>query len=162
MSLTDAILPLAALALIAAALHDVAARTIPNAIPGLVALLGLVSRVAQQELAWGLLAFLVVLALGILAWRFRVMGGGDVKLLAACALLVPPGAVPGMLAAIALAGGLLALFYLAFRGRRLALPQRAATLPARALRAEIWRLRRGGPLPYAVAIAAGAILAMTG
>lgn len=163
MSLMDAVAPLAALALIAAALHDVAARTIPNAIPAFVVILGLALRAAEGDLAWGLLACALVFALGVVAWRYHVMGGGDVKLLAACALLPPPGSVADMLVAISLSGGALALFYLAFRGRRLgAIPARTASLPARAFRAEIWRLRRGGPLPYGVAICGGVLLTLAG
>jgi prepilin peptidase CpaA len=117
MSMMDVVAPLAALALIAAALHDVVARTIPNAIPAFVALLGLALRAAEGDLAWGLLAFVLVFALAVIAWRYHVMGGGDVKLLAACALLPAPGSVADMMVAIALAGGALSLFYLAFRGR---------------------------------------------
>ena len=105
MSMMDAVAPLAALALIAAALHDVVARTIPNAIPAFIALLGLALRAAEGDLAWGLLAFVLVFAVAAIAWRYHVMGGGDVKLLAACALLPPPGSVADMLVAIALAGG---------------------------------------------------------
>ncbi len=164
MSMMDAVAPLAvlaALALIAAALHDVAARTIPNAIPVFVGILGLLLRAAEGELAWGLLACLLVFALGVLAWRYRLMGGGDVKLLAACALLPPPGAVADMLVAIALSGGVLSLVYLAFRGRRpFAIPPRATSLFRRVLRAEVWRLRRGGPLPYGVAICGGVLLTL--
>ena len=118
MSMMDVVAPLAALALIAAALHDVVARTIPNAIPAFVALLGLALRAAEGDLAWGLLAFVLVFAVAVIAWRYHVMGGGDVKLLAACALLPAPGSVADMMVAIALAGGALSLFYLAFRGRR--------------------------------------------
>ena len=168
MSMMDAVAPLAApllaaMALIAAALHDVAARTIPNAIPAFVVVLGLLLRAAEGDLAWGLLACVLVFALGVLAWRYHVMGGGDVKLLAACALLPPPGSVADMLVAIALAGGALSLVYLVFRGRHpLAIPPRASTLVGRAFRAEIWRLRRGGPLPYGVAICGGVLLTLAG
>jgi prepilin peptidase CpaA len=61
-----------------------------------------------------------------------------------------------MLAWIALAGGLLTVPYLIAR-HRVPVPRRSqcAGLAARIARAELWRLRRGGPLPYAVAIAAG-------
>jgi prepilin peptidase CpaA len=97
-----------------------------------------------------------------MAWRRGWMGGGDVKLLGAAALRVPPYAVPGMLMATALAGGVLALFYLVAR-RRLARPggPRPSSLLLRALRAERWRLRRGGPMPYAVAIACGVFFVLS-
>jgi prepilin peptidase CpaA len=89
------------------------------------------------------------------------MGGGDVKLLGAAALLVPPATVPHMLALVAFAGGILALIYLV--GRAVAprpAGRRPHMLPLRILRAECWRIRRGGPLPYACAIAAGAALTL--
>ncbi|MDO9709132.1 prepilin peptidase [Paracraurococcus lichenis] len=142
--------------LLAAALHDIAARTIPNAASLAIALAGLAARALAEEALPGLAAALAVFLLAWLAWRCRVMGGGDVKLLAACALLVPPAAVPSLVLATAIAGGLLGLAYLALRPL---LPAPAAArpggLPGRALRAEAWRIRRGGPLPYAVAIALG-------
>jgi prepilin peptidase CpaA len=150
------ILLLAGLALLAAALHDIAARTIPNGLGLGIALAGLLARLLGGELLPGLLAAALVFLLALLAWRCRVMGGGDVKLLAACALLAPPAAVPGLILAVALAGGGLGLLYLALRPL-LPAPAalRPAALAARALRAEAWRIRRGGPLPYAVAIALG-------
>ncbi len=163
MSLNDVIILLASLALLVAALHDVAARTIPNEIPLVVAVLGLGLRFLQGDLLWGLLALLLVFTLAVIAWRARVMGGGDVKLLAACALLPAPASVADMMVAIALSGGVLSLFYLVFRGRRpLPIPARSPNLIARALRAEVWRLRRGGPLPYGVAIFAGTLLTLAG
>jgi prepilin peptidase CpaA len=157
-----ALLPiLAAQALLAASLHDIAARTIPNALCLGIALVGVLVRLLAGDLLPGLLAASLVFLLATLAWRFRVMGGGDVKLLAACALLPPPATVPAMIAAVALAGGLLSLAYLALRPLLPApAASRPASLPRRALRAEAWRIRRGGPLPYAVAIALGAIFTL--
>jgi prepilin peptidase CpaA len=146
----------AGLALLTAALHDIVARTIPNALPLAIAAAGLVLRAMAGDLAPGLLAAALVFLLALLAWRAGAMGGGDVKLLAACALLTSPAAVPGLILAVAIAGGLLGLLYL---GLRPLLPvpgaPRPTALAARALRAEAWRIRRGGPLPYAVAIALG-------
>ena len=132
---------------LAAAWHDLLARTVPNRLPVLLALVGL------ARLAAG-----AVFAGAFLCWRRGWLGGGDVKLLAACALSVPPHLVPGLLAAIAIAGAGLALVYLA--ARRWVRPAggaRPAGLLARALRAERWRIARGGPLPYAVAIAIGVL-----
>jgi prepilin peptidase CpaA len=92
------------------------------------------------------------------------MGGGDVKLLGAVSTLVPPHAVFTLLAFIAFAGGALAVVYLLGRAvagkRRIEVSRRPATLPARVLRAEAWRIRRGGPLPYACAIAAGLLITL--
>ena len=148
--------------LLCAALHDIVARTVPNWLAGLVAAAGLVTQVAQGTILVGALSATIVFVIAALAWRRGWMGGGDVKLLGAVALLVPPDAVPGMVMATALAGGLLAVVYLVAR-RRLARPgcPKPGSLLARALRAERWRLRRGGPMPYAVAIACGAIFVLS-
>lgn len=160
------LLPILAVpALMAAALHDVAARTIPNGLCLGVAVLGLAARVAAGELASGLLAASLVFLFAAVAWRFRLMGGGDVKLLGACALLLPPHAVPSLVLAVALAGGVLGLVYLGLRPLLPALAladQRPvpAGLPRRALRAEAWRIRRGGSLPYGVAIALGTFVTL--
>jgi len=159
MSIAVAVMILTGLLLLAAALHDVAARTIPNAIPLLIAILGLTLRLLEGTLLLGLIAGLIVFTFAFLAWRYGAMGGGDVKLLGACALVAPPAEVHVMVLSITLVGGVLSLFYLTFRGRRLgAIPARTPALFARVWRAEIWRLRRGGPLPYAVAIFGGTVL----
>jgi len=153
---------LAAALLAAAALHDVAARTIPNRLALGVAIVGVALRLETGDLATGVAAATLVFAAGVLAWRLGALGGGDVKLLAAAALLPPPPLVPDLLVAVALCGGLLALLVLALRPL---MPRAAGPRPrgllARVLRAEAWRLRRRGPLPYAVAIAGGALLTLT-
>jgi prepilin peptidase CpaA len=153
----------AGLALCLASLHDIAARTIPNALSLAIAALGLAAHLLAGDAPPALLAALGVLLLGILAWRCGVMGGGDVKLLAACTLLAGPATAPDLLLAVALAGGVLALVYLGLRPL-LAPPaaRRPASLLARALRAEAWRIRRGGPLPYAVAIGLGTFFTLLG
>ncbi len=100
----------------------------------------------------------MVFALCVLAWRWSLLGGGDVKLLAAVTPLVPPWDVPTLIAAIALAGGLLALLFIVLRWV-LGPPPSSSTRPGdllrRVWRVEARRIRRGGPLAYAVAIAIG-------
>jgi prepilin peptidase CpaA len=143
-------------ALIAAGVHDILTRTVPNWLSGVIAAAGLVLRGLDGALPLALLAGVMVFAGCFLLWRRGAMGGADVKLLAALALLTPPAEVPAVLMVVALAGAALALSYIFMR--RLA-PAASANRPkhllARALRAETWRIRRGGPLPYAVAIAFG-------
>ncbi|TDH59611.1 peptidase A24 [Dankookia rubra] len=158
------LIPLGAgMALLAAALHDIAARTIPNGLNLAIACAGLAARALAGDLLPGLVAAGLVFLLALAAWRCRVMGGGDVKLLAACALLASPAAVPGMVLAVALAGGVLALAYLGLRPLVPApAPARPAPLLARARRAEAWRIRRRGPLPYGVAIALGTFFTLLG
>jgi prepilin peptidase CpaA len=159
--------------LVVAALHDVVARTVPNGIALGVAVAGLVAQAALSLMGAGQLlisipAALVVFFLAALLWRRGLMGGADVKLFGASSLLVPPILVPSMIMCATLAGGVLALIYLVARRRgseRLALARpgggRPVGLLARAMRVERWRLRRGGPLPYAVAIVSGVVFVMS-
>ncbi len=151
----------AAAMLVIAALHDLAVRTVPNRlIAGLTGCALLLATLQGRLLVSGAVASLLFLVtLGL--WVHGYLGGGDAKLLPACALLVAPGNVPVLLLGMALAGGGLCLPYLF--GRRLVrapAPGRPASLPARLLRCERWRLCRRGPLPYAVAIAAGTLYAL--
>ena len=142
--------------LLAAALHDIATRTVPNWMAGLLALLGVASQLLHFPQYSGFLAGLIVFLASAICWRRGWMGGGDVKLLAAASLVLPPGNVVMFIAAVALSGAVLAVIYLAAR-RVIAAPstRRPQHLIARALRAEQWRIHRAGPLPYALAIAAG-------
>lgn len=158
--LSDGAMLLAIAALGVAALRDVACREIPNRVVAAVALAGVLRQgaIGAPVLA-GSVAGCVLLGAGVL-WLRGLMGGGDVKLLAAASLLVPAAAVPALLLAVALCGGLLAALHVGLRGR-IAVPRRAHGAWRRILRCEAWRIRRGAPLPYGVAIALGAVVAMT-
>ena len=148
--------------LILAAAHDLAARTVPNPVPILLALLGAVLQLAAGHLPASLGAALAVFIAAAFCWRRGWLGGADAKLLGAVSLLVAPRLVPSLLLAIALAGGALALLYLALR-RLVRKPRarRPASLAGRILRAEAWRIARRGSLPYAAAIAAGTLFSMS-
>ena len=144
------------LCLLGAAAHDVATRTVPNWVPLVVALAGLLARIADGNPLSGLASGSAVFVLAAILWRCGLMGGADVKLLGAAAIVVPPGLVITFIAAMSIAGGLLGLVYLL--GRTLPGPvatPRPRSMARRILRIERWRLHRGGPLPYACAIAAG-------
>lgn len=142
--------------MLGASLRDVAARTIPNGIPMALALLGVATGIAGGHLIASLLLGAGVFGVAVLCWRAGWLGGGDVKLFGAAALALPPGSVPTFIAASAIGGGVLAVLYLML-GQVVSAPSpvRPAGLLARALRAEQWRLRRRGPLPYVCAIASG-------
>jgi prepilin peptidase CpaA len=150
------------LLLLVAALHDVGVRTVPNGVSVLLAMLGAALRLREGNLAAGFVVGGAAFALATLAWRRGWMGGGDVKLIGAASLALRPSAVPDFLLAASLSGGVLALLYLALAQ---VMPRPAASRPAglfaRMLRAEQWRVRRRGPLPYASAIAAGAAFTLT-
>ncbi len=157
--MTGTVLVLAVTALVLlvlAAVHDAATRTVPNWIAAALASLGIAIRILDGQALPGFAAAGLILCGCVLAWLGGWLGGGDAKLAAAFALVAPPGQVAAFVLATTLAGGVLALLYIALRrivppptpGRRLGM------LP-RCLKAEAWRISRGGPLPYAVAIAAG-------
>jgi prepilin peptidase CpaA len=150
--------------LLAAAAHDVLARTIPDRATAFVAASGLALRVEDGCVLPALAAALPVLAVCFVFWRASWLGGGDVKLLGAVALLLPPDQFPGVIVATSVAGTLLAVPYIVARGRigRPAAGCRALSLPQRAWRAELFRLRQGGPLPYGAAIAAGVLFNLLG
>ena len=150
--------------LLVACLYDWALRVVPNAIPLAIAASGMALRALCGNLAASGLAAVVVFVLAALCWRRGWLGGADVKLLGAGALLVAPAAACGFVLATCLAGGVLAVLYLLLGrvvpppGPRLA----SAGLLRRIMRIERRRLRRRGPLPYATAIAAGACVALLG
>ena len=146
-----------------AALHDLTVRTVPNRLITVLIGTGLALSLIQHKLLSSLIIAALLLLTAAVLWLRGYFGGADAKLLAASGLLVPPAAVIPMLLATALAGGVLCLPYLL--GSHLLprpKPGRPTRLLPRLLRCELWRLRRGGPLPYAVAIAAGTLFAMHG
>nr|WP_294521374.1 A24 family peptidase [uncultured Rhodopila sp.] len=149
------------LLLLAAALQDIATRTIPNGLVAGVAGIGVIRQIVEGSVSPSLLAFAAVLIAALVCWRGGYIGGGDAKLLAAASLMVFPGQVVSLIPAIAISGGLLSLLYLTLRPlwteHRPATKPRTGWLFARILRVERHRLRHGITLPYAAAIAAGTI-----
>lgn len=150
-------------ALCGAAVTDVRCRRVPNLLSALVALAGIAARAASGDVLPSLLLASVVFSILYLLWRWEFLGGGDVKLLSACVLVVPAGAVAALIAAVTFSGGVLALAYLLLRVAAPA-PRPGPVLSRRSLRrlcrVEAWRIRRGGPLPYACAISAGCMFTL--
>jgi prepilin peptidase CpaA len=146
------ILPLLAMTVFAlAALTDVAGRRIPNRL--VLALVALATvRIGAELLGgvgFGAPALDLGLALGVFlvgafVFHFGMIGGGDVKLIAAGVLWTGAGAAGEFLLATAIAGGVLAGAFL--------LQTRLAPRPEGAARV------RPPSLPYGIAIAAGGIL----
>ena len=155
---------LAGLALLLfAALHDIGFRTVPDCVSVALLAIGICWRLADRP-AMLLPSAGIALAMLLFTywlWRRGWMGGGDVKLLTAAGMFVPPWLVPQLIFGTALAGGCLGVFY--FLGgvivKRPHTANRPARFIARVLRCEQWRLSRRGPLPYAAAIAVGGLLA---
>jgi prepilin peptidase CpaA len=156
----------AAASLMFAAAHDVAVRTVPNRVSLIVAAAGLGLNTLDGHLAQALFGGALVFAGCWFCWRRGWIGGGDVKLLSACTLLVPPVSVPELVLSTAIAGAALALLYLALEAvlTRL-LPGGGAARPTgllgRVWRVERRRIRRRLSLPYACAICAGVLLTLS-
>ena len=139
---------LAALLLVclaAAAIEDFRRLRISN-LTGAAVLAGALAAMAIAGLSLDLwqnfAVFVALLVLGTIAFGAGLMGGGDVKLLAALGLWVDLRGGVWLITAVFLAGGILALAYvLARRVRR----SPRASAPA---------------IPYGVAIAAGAAILM--
>jgi prepilin peptidase CpaA len=144
MSLSSALLGLLAALLIAGMATDLRARIIPNALNLAIALLALAWWWAEG-LSGREMLFQLALAGGVFVvfaglFALGAMGGGDVKLLAAVALWLPPALLLPMLTWMAIGGGILTLVMLA--QHRL-------------------RRRAGRPeVPYGVAIAGATMLVM--
>lgn len=144
-----------------ASLRDIATRTVPNWTAAALSLIGLAARVSDGTLLQAILASAAVFLAAMFCWRRGWLGGGDVKLLGGTAMVVPPFAIPTLISYVALVGGVMAVFYLVARGLvPQALKAPPQTMLGRVLRAECWRIRRKGPLPYACAIAIGATLVL--
>lgn len=153
----------ALICLIIAAVTDIQERIIPNTMVLAVMGAGVMFQLltVPGQIGWAMIVYAVTLiALGLLA-RQALVGWGDVKMIAAVTLLAPPGEVMEMLAAIAIAGGVLACVYLGM-GRVLAGRVPAAALPAKTGLAgvvgrERARILTHEPMPYGVAVLGGVL-----
>lgn len=156
MTLSHLLVAALPLALIAAAIYDVATYTIPNwlslalaAIFPLAALsVGLSAGAIGMHFGVG---FLVLLA-GMGLFAAHVVGGGDAKLLAAASLWMGPAALVQFFVYAALIGGALAFALILFRMARL--PRAVAGVPW----LERLHEKRQG-VPYALALAIGGLIA---
>lgn len=148
-----------------AAWRDVLTRTIPDSVS--VALLA-VGSLARLGSGWDALAVSLLVGVGVFlvllpACSRGLLGGADLKLLAALAAGFSPQTTLHLVAAVTIVGGGLAVVYLGLSrlapraaGRS---PRNSATsLLTRVAAIECWRIRRSAPLPYGVAIAIGAAL----
>lgn len=141
--------------LVMAGLSDGSSLRIPN---GLTALLASVFPVAAlafgHQVDWvsHLAAALAVFAGAAVLFALRLMGGGDVKLLAAVALWTGLGGLVPFLTLTAVIGGLMAVLQLLLR----------RPVAQAALLAVLHRLpafaQRHSPIPYGIPIAAAGIL----
>jgi prepilin peptidase CpaA len=144
--------------LMSAAWHDVATRTIPNTIGLLIVISGVLTRFLEGPSAVVLSVgtALLLFILLMLVYSRGLIGGADVKIMTALAVGLSPLDSYRFVVATAVAGGILASVYLVLSPRLRGLHKTKPTsLLYRIAAVESWRIRRRGPLPYGVAIAAG-------
>lgn len=148
------------LAAAVAAYTDARTQRIPHLIP-----LALVSTGAIASAFHGWLSLLVFVAIaiavvlvGTVLFSLRLLGGGDVKLLAAAAATLGAHDAPLFLIATILCGGIFGLIFAAFHGKlrttlrnlhAMLLPIAAGVRPA--------LLAHGTKMPYGIAIFSGAL-----
>ena len=145
-----------------ASVIDLRHRKIPNQASSFVAMSGFALALASRPGSLWIslllsIAILLVLATGS---HFSMIGGGDAKMIPAVSLLVPPESVLPLLLAIAVAGGLLSIVYLALRSwLRATCPRRAASHGRfnRFLRRERARILASRTVPYGIAIFGGVV-----
>lgn len=143
-----------------AAIADVRTRRVPNALAGALFVSGLALNAFSgwHAAAADLAIVAIVIVAGSFAFSLKLIGGGDVKLLAAAAgTLGYPSGLEFLLFTLA-CGGIVAVVFAALRGRlgatfsnvrAMALPVFAGAAPARP--------QDGLQMPYAVAIFFGAL-----
>lgn len=142
-----------ALLLIVAAAEDALRLRISNLTVGLVIVAAVTAAIiggVQLSLWQNAAVFAVLLIAGTPLFAAGKLGGGDVKLLAAVGLWFSLKGAATMLLAVMLAGGVLAIIVLILR----------AFSWSEAARRRAVILRPKGGIPYGVAIAAGALIAM--
>jgi prepilin peptidase CpaA len=144
--------------LLFAAWADLSCRLIPDCACVGLGVSGAAARLAAgpQELAASLGIAVALFGALLLLHARGMLGGGDVKLLAATALGLPAAGAVQFIVVTAFAGGGLALLHLGLRW--LPRPARApagSSAVRRVYAAERWRILRRAPLPYGIAIACG-------
>ncbi|HEY8313877.1 MAG TPA: prepilin peptidase [Candidatus Baltobacteraceae bacterium] len=144
----------------AGAITDIRSKRIPNALTlsAAVVALALHAMLGPVSLAKAALVMVVVLAAGIAVFRLKLIGGGDVKLVAAIAGAFGfPDAVPFVLYTM-VAGGVLAIAYALSRGtlRQTVQNTLVATQPLLYRRLPVALPATTEKMPYGLAIFIGA------
>src|ERR1051326_7682335 len=98
-----------------AAWHDVVSRTVPNWMPVSIACFGIVAAFADHRLMISPLFGVAVFLIAAVCWRRGWMGGADVKLLGAIAIVLPPGLVSMFAIAMSAGGAVHAIIYILAR-----------------------------------------------
>ena len=109
------LLLVAGVLLLYAALHDVAVRTVPDWLSVAMLVLGVGLRLLDHGLLEAVIIAGITFAVLFMLWLLGFMGGGDVKLLGAVAIVLPIAALPTFIVAMSIAGALQAAIYLSLR-----------------------------------------------
>ena len=158
MTFNDILIVGSAVLLVGVAVQDIVARTVSDHTAVALSVTGLTMRFFDGTVAITGVIAIAVFLVALACWCRGWLGGGDVKLLGATMLLVPPPHQVTVLVLMSLVGGAISVVYLVTRQWLRHPPgTRPSSFAGRVWRVEQWRLCRGGPIPYAVAIAAGAI-----
>jgi prepilin peptidase CpaA len=139
---------LLALVLCAAAVEDAVRLRISNLTCLAVIILALIAMAIHgfpPALWQNAVVFLLILVVGTAAFAARMLGGGDVKLLAALGLWMNFAGAVWLIAAVFLAGGVLAILFI-------------LTRPIRRRVSGSTEKSGSARIPYGLAIAAGALL----
>ncbi len=144
--------------LLIAAMNDLYEYKIPNWVSVVLFLsyfaAGIGLGAAPSQLLEGFLFACAALVVGFGLFAGKFLGGGDAKLLAACAPWIGPSALAPFLFYTALAGGGFAVVLVIFR--------KTPALPVYAQAPWLLRLhQRPKDIPYAVAIALGGLLSFS-
>jgi prepilin peptidase CpaA len=145
-------------ALIIAALNDLYEYKIPNWVSVVLFLsyfaAGVGLGATLSAMLEGFLFSCAALVVGFGLFAGKILGGGDAKLIAACAPWIGPSALAPFLLNTAFAGGVFAVALIMFR--------KAPALPVYAQAPWLMRLhQRPKDIPYAVAIAIGGLLSFS-
>jgi prepilin peptidase CpaA len=138
-----------------AAANDLFTMQIPNRIPlalvGGFVVVALLTRMPPEVFGINVAIGFAILVVTFGLYSFNLLGGGDGKLIAAGAVWIGAEHILDYVLQITIYGALLSLAILAYR--RL-VPADALSLPGWAHRLH----SDGGPIPYGIAIAAGALV----
>ena len=138
--------------LVAAGLQDAAQARMSNRIVVLLIAGAVVAAIVigpKLEIWENIAVFAALLVLGTVMFAKGVLGGGDVKVLAATSLWFNLAGAAKMLIAVVMSGGILALLVIAAR----------LVNWGEAARHRLPFLQPGTGIPYGIAIAAGALIA---
>ena len=113
----------------------------------------LIAGLPLESFAWHLACGVGVLVLGIVLFAFGLFGGGDAKLLAACALWVGWPHVYWLIAAVILVGGGLSILVILLR-------KGIGMWPDWLVNAAKGLFEPGKAVPYGIAITAGALIVL--